>query len=167
MPRPQSTCSQSARGEFAALWEKYRNRLGCPLYESPETLPVAGEQPFENGHMFYLSDRDPQVLLVYDAYGDWQILEANWQGDQPDNCEASVPPGFWHPRRGFGDVWCNQLGGADSQIGWALSDEAGFDYLDIVQDFEDGVIFRDSDGHTNGLAYVLFKDDWTFVREPY
>jgi hypothetical protein len=118
--------------------------------------------------MFYLSDRSPQVIIVYDSFGDWQILNANWWESRPEySCQVSVPPGLQQPRRGFGNVWCNQLSGPRSRIGWALDDEYGFEHLDAVQDFENGIIFRDSDGYSKGLAYALFKDNWTFVKEPY
>lgn len=138
------------------------------MYQSPKTLPIAGEQPFQNGHMFYLSDRPPQILVVYDASGDWQILDANWGNNDPEySCQVSVPPGLWQPRRGFGNVWCHQLGGPSSRIGWATDDERGFNDLDIVQDFERGIIFRDSDGLAKRRVYVLFKGNWTFVREQY
>jgi hypothetical protein len=169
-PEPAATagCLNPARGQFSALWVKYESRLGCPLYASPRTVPVAGEQPFQNGHMFYLSDRPPQIIVVYDTFGDWQILNADWWEGEPEySCQVSVPDGLRQPRRGFGDVWCNQLGGADARIGWALDDEHGFDSFDLVQDFDNGIIFQDSDGHSKGLAYVLFEDNWTFVREPY
>jgi hypothetical protein len=54
------------------------------------------------------------------------------------------------------------------QIGKGLTDERGFEAgVDFIQGFEGGVIFRDSDGQTRGLAYVLFKDDQTYVREGY
>jgi hypothetical protein len=167
-PAVAAACPNPARGQFSGLWVKYENRLGCPFYASPRTVPVAGEQPFQNGHMFYLSDRPPQIIVVYDTFGDWQILNADWWEGEPEySCQVSVPDGLRQPRRGFGDVWCNQLGGADARIGWALDDEHGFDNFDLVQDFDDGIIFRDSDGHSKGLAYVLFEDNWAFVREPY
>lgn len=159
-------CSLVASGEFAVLWQKYRDRLGCPLYKNPRTVPIAGEQPFQYGHMFYLSDRGPQMIIVYDVYGDWELREADWWDGEPEySCQVSVPNGLWQPRRGFGDIWCNQLGGPGARIGWALADEQGFDNVDMVQDFENGIIFRDADGKNKKLAYVFFKDNWTFVIE--
>jgi hypothetical protein len=66
-------------------------------------------------------------------------------------------------------VWCN-LGGASAPIGWGLGDEVGFwpgNGDPLVQDFEHGVIFRDSDGTTQGLAYVLFRNTGQFLRVSY
>lgn len=167
-PISSQACPVVASGEFAGLWQKYRDRLGCPLYEQPRTVPIAGEQTFQNGHMFYLSDRGPQMIIVYDVYGDWELRDANWWEGQPEySCQVSVPPGLWQPRRGFGEIWCNQLGGPDARIGWALADEQGFSNVDMVQDFENGIIFRDTDGQNKRLAYVFFKDNWTFVRESH
>jgi hypothetical protein len=62
------------------------------------------------------------------------------------------------------------LGGPTAAIGWGLGEEAGFwpGYGDpLVQDFQRGIIFRDSDGTTKGMAYVFFADSGTFVRVHY
>ena len=69
---------------------------------------------------------------------------------------------------GFGQIWC-QLNAANASIGWALTKEEM--YFDpgktptdfIVQDFEKGVILRDSEGGQQGFAYLLF-DTGTFKQ---
>ena len=91
------------------------------------------------------------------------------EGDPVYTCAATAPAGLFQPIRGFGVVWCN-LGGPNVAIGWGLEEEAGFwpgSGDPLVQDFERGIILRDSDGTTQGLAYVLFGSDGTFVRAPY
>lgn len=168
IPPSRAPCAISASGEFANLWQKYRDRLGCPWYESPRVVPIAGEQLFQNGHMFYLSDRPPELIVVYNVAGEWEIVNAEWYEGQPEySCQVSVPPGLWQPRRGFGEIWCNKLGGPQSRIGWALDDEKGFSGQDLVQDFDGGLIFVDTDGLNRRLAYIFFTDNWTFSRERY
>ena len=70
--------------------------------------------------------------------------------------------------RGFGKVWCD-LGAASAPIGWGLADEQGF-WLGkgdpLVQDFDHGMILRDSDGTNTGRAYVFFGNG-TFVHVSY
>jgi len=167
---PVPACSIEAQGAFAALWQTYRNRLGCPLYQVPKIVQDS-EQAFQNGHMFWRSDVDA-IYVVYEQgglSGTAQAFQDIWEdGDPVYSCAASPPPGLVQPKLGFGAVWC-QLGAASAPIGWGLSPEAGFGagYADpMAQDFQHGVIFRDSDGTTKGLAYVFFADG-TFVRVPY
>ena len=164
-------CALTAQGLFAGLWQTYRDELGCPLYQDPKPIQDA-EQPFDNGHMFWRQDND-RVYVVYEAgarSGQYQGFAGGWSEGDPDYaCAASPPPGKIQPKRGFGVVWCD-LGGPGADIGWALSEEAGFGpgYGDpLVQQFEQGFIFRDSDGTTKGLAYVFFQTSKTFVRVSY
>jgi hypothetical protein len=168
---PPPPCAFPAQGLFANLWQTYRAQLGCPLYQQPKVIQDA-EQPFENGHMFWRQDND-HAYIVYEQgaqSGTYQFLVGLWsEGDPEYSCVASPPPGKLQPKRGFGAAWC-QLGGPGAAIGWALAEEAGFGpgYGDpLVQDFERGMIFRDSDGTTKGLAYVFIATEGSFVRAPY
>ncbi len=164
-------CAFLPQGAFAALWQTYRDELGCPQYQDPKLIQDA-EQPFDNGHMFWRQDND-RVYVVHEQgalSGSWQTFVDIWsEGDPEYSCSASPPPGKIQPKRGFGAAWCN-LGGESAAIGWGLQEEAGFGpgYGDpLVQQFENGFIFRDSDGTTKGLAYVFMRGTMTFVREPY
>ncbi|MGD9147346.1 MAG: hypothetical protein PVI80_17390 [Anaerolineae bacterium] len=170
-PSPTPTCTFDAAGEFSDLWQAYRAQLGCPLYQVPKPIQDA-EQPFENGHMFWREDND-DIYVVYEAgslAGTYQTFPDAWsEGDPEYACAATPPAGRFQPIRGFGVVWCN-LGGPNVAIGWGLEEEAGFwpgSGDPLVQDFQRGIILRDSDGTTQGLAYVLFSSDGTFVRAPY
>jgi serine/threonine-protein kinase len=170
-PPPPPPCAFPAQGLFAGLWQTYRPQLGCPLYQQPKVIQDA-EQVFDNGHMFWRQDND-HVYVVYEKgglSGTYQFFVDLWsEGDPEYSCVASPPPGRLQPKRGFGAAWC-QLGGLSAAIGWALAEEAGFGpgYGDpVVQDFERGMIFRDSDGTTQGLAYVFIATDSSFVRAPY
>jgi hypothetical protein len=169
-PPPTPACSFAAQGLFAGLWQTYRGRLGCPLHPQPKAIQDA-EQAFQNGHMFWRADNDA-AYVVYEQgsrSGEAQAFSGMWSAGDPEySCPGSPPPGLVQPKRGFGAVWCT-LGGSSAAIGWGLAEEVGFGpgYGDpLVQDFERGVILRDSDGTTTGRAYVIFSDG-TFVRVNY
>jgi hypothetical protein len=145
--------------------------LGCPLDQNPKPIQDA-EQAFDNGHMFWRQDND-HAYVVYEAgakNGTYQSFVGLWSSGDPEySCAASPPPGKVQPKRGFGAAWC-QLGGASAAIGWGLGEEAGFwagNGDPLVQDFERGMIFRDSDGTTKGKAYVFFANSGKFVRKNY
>ena len=164
-------CAFAPQGQFAGLWQTYRDDLGCPLYKDPKLIQDA-EQPFDNGHMFWRQDND-HAYVVYEKgakSGTYQGFTGMWSAGDPDySCAASPPPGKVQPKRGFGAVWCD-LGGPNAVIGWGLQEEAGFGpgYGDpLVHQFERGFIFRDSDGTTKGLAYVFFRSSKTFARVSY
>ena len=170
-PTPKPPCAFDAEGQFAGLWQTYKDRLGCPLYQVPRLIQDA-EQAFENGHMFWRADTD-YVYVVYEAgglAGKYQAFPDQWsEGDPRYSCEASPPPGRVQPERGLGYVWC-LIGGPDAAIGWGLGEEGGKGPGNgdpLVQDFEGGLIFRDSDGTVRGMAYVLFDDADAFARVSY
>ena len=170
-PPPPPPCAFPAQGIFADLWQTHRLQLGCPLHQDPKPVQDA-EQAFDNGHMFWRQDTD-YAYVVYEQ-GElsetYQAFTGMWsEGDPEYSCAASPPPTRVQPKRGFGAVWC-VLGGPSAAIGWGLAEEAGFgpgNGEPVVQDFEHGFIFRDSDGTTKGLAYVFFSDDMRFVRATY
>jgi hypothetical protein len=170
-PSPPPTCAFDAHGTFADVWSTYREQLGCPIYAEPKPIQDA-EQAFEHGHMLWRQD----IVRIYVLYedgpkaGTYQSFADLWsEGDPEYSCSATPPPGLLQPIRGFGAVWCD-LGGATAPIGWALVEEGGFwpgNGDPLVQDFGNGVIFRDSEGTAQGLAYVLFSDTGKFVRVAY
>ncbi len=170
-PSPTPPCAFAAQGPFASLWQTYLPQLGCPLSQAPKSVQDA-EQPFEYGHMFWRQDSN-SAYVVYEQgslSGSFQAFTDMWsEGDSDYSCAASPPPGKIQPKRGFGAVWC-QLGGPGAAIGWGLQEEAGFGPGNgdpIVQDFERGSIFRDSDGTATDRAYVFFAETMTFVRTAY
>jgi serine/threonine-protein kinase len=167
---PTPACSTKPQGLFAGLWQTYRDQLGCPLQTNPQVTNDA-EQLFQNGHMFWRSDND-YAYVVYEQgpqAGTFQAFTGLWYEGNPDySCAASPPAGLIQPKRGFGGAWC-LLGGPNAPIGWALGDEVGFGPGNgdpLVQDFERGIVFRDSDGKSRGMAYVMFENE-TFVRIRY
>lgn len=174
-PSPSATptppCAFPAQGPFAGLWQSYRPQLGCPLSQTPKPVQDA-EQVFDAGHMFWRQDNDTAYVIYEQGsqLGSYQAFTGAWsEGDPEYSCVASPPSGKIQPKRGFGAVWC-QLGGPSAAIGWGLAEEAGFGPGNgdpIVQDFERGFIFRDSDGTSTGQAYVFFGETSKFVRTPY
>jgi len=166
---PETPCTPPG-GAFANLWQLYFGRLGCPLQSRPATITDA-EQVFQNGHMFWWKHLDLH-LVVYSQgakAGTYALYANEWvAGEAQASCTVVVPQGFHQPIRGFGRVWC-KLGAGKAAIGWALAPEVSFEAGNadpLVQAFEGGYIFRDSDGFMNRLAYVFFKDG-TYVRQSY
>jgi len=119
--------------------------------------------------MFWSKHGNLFFVTVGGDRGTWRLFgeqEAPWKEGMPEkSCETQPPPGMQQPLRGFGGVWCaNQK--VREQLGWAVDAERGFaNGIDLIQGFIGGVIVRDSDGRTKGLAYVMFWDDRTFVRD--
>lgn len=163
-------CPNEPQGEFRNLWERHKDRLGCPH----QAKPIGGfyaEQPFQNGHTFWSKIGQLYLIIIGDETGTWRLLSENespWKDGMPqESCEVEVPPGLFQPVRGFGGIWC---AAADirEQIGWGTDYERGFeDGIDLIQGFDGGIMFRDSDGFSRGLAYVLFNDDGSFIKDTY
>ena len=157
-------CAKIATGLFSGLWNSYLVRLRCPLTSSAKAV-TAAEQLFQNGHMFWRQDLDV-YYVVYDHAGSWAQYGSKY--GKGSGCSGSPPEGYRQPVSGFGNVWC-ALGGASASIGWALDREYGFASslgTVLVQDFNGGTIYRDSDGSNNRKAYILFYDG-TMVRVNY
>lgn len=169
-PPTPTPCAEEPKGEFRRLWEKYKTQLGCPH----QTTPISGyyaEQPFQNGHMFWSELGLLFLVTIGQDSGTWYYFpedKSPWKNGMPEkSCEANPPPGLIQPVRGFGGLWCTQSDIRD-QIGWGLDIERGIqDGTDLIQGFNGGIIFRDSDGQTHGLAYILFWEGMTFVKDAY
>jgi hypothetical protein len=173
-PTPSPMATTTALGQncpggvdslLAAAWEQYRQRLGCPV-GGLQVIPTIAEEVFQGGHLFWRSDTD-EVYIILDRQfdgaelneGRWQPAEPGWKwdGSSPDGIGLSPPPGLVEPKRGFGWLWRNHLGGADGPLGWALDKEYGFDNLGQAQSFEAGLLFKGS----SSKIYILL-DNGTF-----
>lgn len=162
-PRP---CDRPPHPDFSDLWTRYSSDLGCAVTDGYK-IPTIAEEVFEGGHTFWRSDTD-QVYIVFDRqkngvelYGGWWILHGiPWDGSHPDGTGLNPPPGKVEPKRGFGWVWRNFLGGASGPLGWALDKEYGFDDLALTQRFERGLVFRGSD-----RKIYLLLDNGQFYAE--
>ena len=166
-PPPQTVCTVPADPDFGGLWGYFKIALGCPI-QSAIKIPTIAEEAFQGGHLFWRSDTD-EVYIVYDrqfdgtepANGAWRLHTAKWDGSNPDGVHMSPPAGLFEPKRGFGWVWRNFLGGPGGPLGWALDKEYGFDNVARVQRFERGGIFRGSDPKT----YVLFDGEQYYAQQ--
>jgi len=143
---------------FATIWADRRDRLGCPT-EAEREVPLA-EEAFERGRMFWRGD-SREIYVLHDDHtlraepqGEaWQAFADTWQEGQPqDDPNLTAPPDLFQPKRGFGKVWREELGGPASQIGWAREEERGF--TGVVQAFDGGTIL----GSDVGTAYILYAD---------
>jgi photosystem II stability/assembly factor-like uncharacterized protein len=169
-------------GLFANLWQRYATRLGCPQtgWETDRSFPpyTFGEMPFEGGHMFSSMVGQPQMYVTYGTggpgwtgQGTWEVYPITWQEGDPEFPCPQERDDPQQPKWGFGQVWCDhpqvRLG-----LGWGTDRAKDQDRespganVYRLQLFENGFIFRDSDGWTYNVAYAFFNDD-TFVRESY
>ena len=104
--------------------------------------------------MLWRQDTRQIYVLYFDAT--WVGYEDMWDETQPDHDPDFVPPEyFYQPRRGFGKVWREQLGGAESTIGWATDIEISYDT--VLQAFDNGQLFK---GGENYIVYVLYDDGY-------
>ena len=152
-PAPTPTpCALAADGRFG-LPADSAERLGCAAREAGEQWVAS--QPFERGHMFWLTPRpeeSAQVIILSDDDA-WVAHADTWAEGQPDRDPGLTPPqGLYQPVRGFGKVWREQLGGQAAEIGWAREPERG--HTALVQPFASGLLVRLEDGTT----YALYAD---------
>lgn len=142
IPIPTPACALEPVGEFRKAWSPAD--LGCP--EGEEKVIWCAWQEFEHGYMLWRIDtRKIYVLSLEGADGgSWQEYDDPWvEGKYPIDIDPDiVPPSedLEQPKRGFGLIWREQLGGPESDIGWALMEEEGL--CAAIQPFEKGVMFR-------------------------
>ncbi len=134
---------------FATIWADRRDRLGCPM-EAEREIALA-EEAFEQGRMFWRGD-SREIYVLYEDHT-WRDFADTWHDGQPqDDPSLTAPPGLFQPKRGFGKVWREKLGGPASRIGWAVEEERGF--TRVVQAFDEGIILWSD----LGTDYILYAD---------
>lgn len=164
MPTKSSILSCSIRplDEFASMWEKNRNDLGCPVDNGTVVSPAC-EEAFEGGHLFWRSDTT-QIYIVYDRdkitgqelfSGDWFIgpREWGWDGSNPNGIGLEPPPNRYEPIGGLGWLWREYLGGEEGRLGWATGKEYCFEELAMAQSYQNGLIYKSSDSKTYALLH--------------
>jgi hypothetical protein len=148
-------------GVFGQIWYESleaRQKLGWATGEG--TTPAA-QQSFEQGVMFWRKDKDEIYVLTQG--GSWQMYTDTWEEGMdeyscPDVAQRQTPP---TPVRGFGKVWCEQLGGPDADIGWAVSAERAYDAH--WQSFERGLMWQGREAY----IYALYHDgSWQLHPHP-
>jgi len=160
-PLPTPTPSMPPAGmfmpgdTFLAVWQDHaevRNQLGWAV--EPEQGPRAGEQRFQYGAMFWREDLW-KIYVVHNA-GSWAVYDDTYTDDQPETDPTLVPPpGLIQPKRGFGKVWREQLGGPNSIIGWATEIEG--EIAGHFQRFEGGLMLSNRDG-----TLLVLRNDGTW-----
>jgi serine/threonine protein kinase len=157
---PPPGMSEPAR-VFGQIWYESleaRRKLGWATGEG--TTPAA-QQSFERGVMFWRKDKDEIYVLAQG--GSWQMHIDTWEEGMdeyscPDVAQRQTPP---TPIRGFGKVWCEQLGDPDADIGWAVNDERAYDAY--WQSFERGLMWQGREGY----IYALYHDgSWQLHPHP-
>lgn len=142
-------------GTFLAVWQGHaevRDQLGWGV--EPEQTPRAGEQRFQHGVMFWREDLW-KIYAVNNA-GTWAVYDDTYTDDQPETDPTLVPPpGLIQPKRGFGKVWREKLGGPSAAIGWAteIEGEIGGHF----QRFERGLMLCNRDG-----TLLVLRNDGTW-----
>jgi serine/threonine protein kinase len=157
---PPSDMSEPV-GVFRQIWRESQLLGTLGWATSGENVTLAAQQVFEKGIMFWRDDNDDIYVLVHDS--SWTVHQDDWSeaADEyscPDVSPRNTPP---TPKRGFGSVWCKQLGGPNAAIGWAATAEEGYDAL--WQSFEHGLMWQGKDGQ----AYVLLDaGTWHAYSSP-
>jgi hypothetical protein len=140
-------------GVFGEIWREHlepHRRLGWAKEEECET--DGAEQFFERGVMLWRKDNGRIYVITSD--GNWQEYTDTWEeGMDESSCPDVTPPErLYIPIRGFGKVWCAQLGASNAEIGWATTPEQA--YTAHWQAFEHGFMCQG----INGTVYVLYND---------
>lgn len=144
------TCS-APPAQFAGLWENRRSALGCPVVSPEKYQTTMVVQEFEGGAMFWRKDKS---LIYVLPEGEAPLaFKDTWDSAMPayacpQSAPSQTPP---TPKSGFGLVWCREPA-VRSALGAALTEEKAFDAP--LQDFSDGVIFRNEKGATYILAFI-------------
>ena len=150
-PPQTQPCARPAAPWFSgrfAFDKDLQRALGCPADDEHSTF--FAEQPFEHGLMLYRADTRQIYALLQD--GTYRALADTWSEGQPEGGFVTPPPNRLEPRRGFGKVWREQLGGATAKIGFATAAEQGLSGQ--VQDFEQGLALHDA----RGIVRVLLNN---------
>lgn len=109
------TCSQQWLGPVTGF-------KACP--HNPPLAVFAAWQPFEGGVMLWFSDTREIWVMTNDDHRVQVFPDTYLEGEPSPNLEA--PEDRYPAVRGFGRVWI-AVGGPDGPLGWALSEETGFD----------------------------------------
>jgi hypothetical protein len=108
------TCAHEYIGQI-------NGRFACP--QGPALDVYAAWQPFQGGVMMWFEDtgeiwvmtnHDQRIEIYADSYVEGSISN-----------DVKAPETLFTPQRGFGVVW-RALGGAESPLGWAVTEEIGF-----------------------------------------
>lgn len=142
-------------GIFGQMWYEHpqvHQRLGWAA-RGEEGMTGAAQQFFERGVMLWREDLGQIYVLTQDRK--WHMYVDTWEEQKDEYSCSNVAPRQTPPTpmRGFGKVWCEQLGGSNAEIGWATTGEQA--YSAHWQHFERGLMWQGFDGQ----IYVLYYED--------
>jgi len=122
---------------------------GFELCADVPAQPVfAAWQPFAGGVMLWFAD-NRQIYVMFNDSHQVQVFADPYTTSQPE--PTTTPPvNRVAPVRGFGLVW-RDLGGPDSDLGWALAEEIGFDSA------------RQPAGHQSYTTYIQGPGDTIYA----
>jgi len=154
-------------GVFGQLWgagihSEMRFRLGGATGEDSTT--DGAQQFFERGQMLWR--RDTQEIYVLTQNGTWLKFWDTWEESMDIYSCPKATQQAPAPVRGFGKLWCLQLGGSIADIGWATTDEQPYNVH--WQTFKRGLMGQGLDGSLAGYIYILYEDDnsWQLYPPP-
>jgi hypothetical protein len=68
------------------------------------------------------------AIVVLYSDGKWEKFDDTWQSGEPESDPAIIPPGeLYQPVRGFGKLWRDEVHNIREHLGWALTEEQGFE----------------------------------------
>ena len=83
---------------------------------------------------------DSRTIYVVRSDGSWSSYADSWDASQPEGGAETAPsPALRAPKRGFGKIWREKLGGPNAAIGWGVEDERSLSAQ--FQNFEWAVAF--------------------------
>lgn len=124
---PPRTCDIEVHSAFRNTWSAIGGAdVSCPT-RAAESYQ-GGIQYYDHGVMIWVPPTSYEPAMVYVIHSnsnrDWQEYVDYWNESQPETRGNPPPPGKVEPKRGFGLVWLDQLGGPSATIGWAVSQES-------------------------------------------
>jgi YVTN family beta-propeller protein len=126
-----------------------RDSMGCAAGQ-PRTVQMA-IQPFTNGLMLWRADT--RKITVVNFNFTWAEYDDTWDTGQPEGGTERPPAaGLFAPKRGFGKIWRDKLGGPAAGVGWATQKERSV--VTETQEFENAIAYEDK---IIGNA-IFFKD---------
>lgn len=154
-----SKCATAPAKAFVNAFGRHAAALGCPT--GPVQPAKFAVQTFRDGYMF--DDlRDPQAQRIYALFpdGSYRVFDDTWkEGEDARPCnDIPVPDGRFHPERGFGKVWCENVE-VQAKLPGAVADETGVALQ--LQPFEHGMIW----GNTPKGVMVLTNSGAWYLSE--
>jgi hypothetical protein len=116
-------------------------------------------QSFEGGEVFLRKDTNEIYALL--KTGSWERFDNNWNTQEPTHIGYRSPEGKYEPVKEIGKVW-RSLGGAGSQLGWAITEQRTF--AGPLMEFERGIGVWDTEDWVyvlyNGNRWEKYQDMW-------